>query len=203
MGKGDSDAHLLPLFSIALASKGRVFVELGVRRGITTLPLLLAAHLNDGMLYSVDIQNTEFVCPPELAAHWTFVKSDALAFLAHWDSAKIMDFVFVDDWHTYPHVRRELKHLERHTTPSSIITLHDLMYGGYEPRYHTNPAMWKGEWAYGGPFRAVDELDVNTWEWSTLPWYSGLTILRKKAPIFSESRLKMWAKRLLRYLNII
>ena len=98
-GNGDSSRHLLPLFSIALASKGKLFLELGVQSGATTLPLLLAAHTNGGKLISVDINPTEFMCPPELA-----------------------------------------------------------MYGGYEPHYHTNPAMWKGELAYGGPFRAINEL---------------------------------------------
>jgi hypothetical protein len=75
------------------------------------------------------------------------------------------------------------------------------MYGGYEPSYHTNPAMWKGEWAFGGPYRAVRSLNSRTWEWATLPWFSGLTILRKKAPIFSESKIKIWAKRVLKYLS--
>ena len=32
-GKLDSDRHLISIFSIALASKGEVYVELGVREG--------------------------------------------------------------------------------------------------------------------------------------------------------------------------
>ena len=31
----------------------------------------------------------------------------------------------------------------------------------------------------GGPYRAVAELNPQFWEWSTLPWNNGLTILRK------------------------
>lgn len=196
-GTGDSDRHILPLFSLALASHGKTFLELGVRGGTTTLPLLLAAHLNGGKLYSVDLNDSEFKCPPELAGNWKIIKGDALEFLRKWDQSLKIDFVFIDDWHTGPHVRKELEYLRRCTTPKSIITLHDLMYGGFEPRYHTNPAMWKGEWAKGGPFAAVNELGLDEWEWSTLPWHSGLTILRQKASTFSESRLKIWTKRLL------
>jgi predicted O-methyltransferase YrrM len=197
-GAGDSDRHMLPLFSMALASKGKLFLELGVRDGVTTLPLLLAAHANGGKLISVDINPTTFVCPPELQASWQFIQQDALTFLKSRTPGEVYDLAFIDDWHTYPHVKKELKFLEPHLTPSSVVYLHDLMYGGTEPRYHSNPAMHKGEWAWGGPYRAVAELHPRTWEWATLPWNSGLTILRKNAGVFEESRLKIWSKRILK-----
>lgn len=197
-GKGDSDGHILSIFALAVARRGKTYLELGVRDGSTTLPLLLAAHLNGGVLYSVDIQETSFTCPPELKKNWISKKSDALEFLKNWDESKTIDFAFIDDFHTYWHVKKELSYLDRYTTSSSIITIHDLMYGGFEPHYHTNPAMWKGEWAYGGPYRAVNELNKKKWEWSTLPWHSGLTMLRKKTSVFSESRIKIWIKRLMK-----
>ncbi len=196
-GVEDSDRHLLPIFSIALASKGKVFLELGVRDGTTTLPLLLAAKLNDGIVYSVDVQDTLFVCPPELEANWKFIKSDALEFLKS-DLLSKVDLVFVDDWHTYPHVKQELELLAELTDSTSVILLHDLMYR-VAPKYHSNPSLKTGEWAYGGPYRAVKELS-SKWEWSTLPWNNGLTILRKKDVVFNESnvlyRLKNRIKKL-------
>ena len=182
-GTGDSDRHLLVLFAAALGSEGKTYLELGVRDGTTTLPLLLAAHLNGGTLLSVDAQDTTFVCPPELARHWRFVKSDALAFLKAWDVSRPLDFVFVDDWHAYAHVRQELQYLRDLTGPSSVILLHDLMYAGTEPRYHTDRAAREGEWAHGGPFRAVAELGPAQWEWATLPWNNGLTLLRRKGGV--------------------
>ena len=36
------------------------------------------------------------------------------------------------------------------------------------------------QWKNGGPYRAVAELNPQFWEFSTLPWNNGLTILRKK-----------------------
>lgn len=198
-GIGDSDRHALTLFGIAAGSKGKLFLELGVRNGDSTLPLLLAAHLVGAKLISVDIQQTTFTPPPDLAPHWQFIQSDALAYLSNVPNDTVFDIVFVDDWHTYPHVKKELELLTRHVTPQSIVCLHDLMYGGTEPRYHTNPGMHKGEWAYGGPYRAVANLN-DSWEWATLPWHSGLTILRKKDSVFAESRIKMWAKRTIRHL---
>ena len=197
IGTGDSDRHLLPLFGIALASKGKTIVELGVRQGISTLPLLLATYLNGGMLYSVDIHDSAFVCPPEFSKNWKFIKSDAIKFLEEWDKSKTMDIVFVDDLHTYPHVKKELEIISEHITPESLILLHDLMYRT-APKYHTSPGLNSGEWAYGGPYRAVNELDTSVWSWTTLPWNNGLTILQKKGAVVSESRIKVIGGRLIR-----
>jgi hypothetical protein len=178
-GVGDSDRHILPLFAIALASKGTCFVELGVRDGTTTLPLLLAAALNGGRLISVDRQPTSFDCPAEYESHWQFVQADAVEFLQTWDTSHKVDIVYIDDWHAYSHVAKELEYVDRMVGPSSIVLVHDLMYGT-EPFYHTDMALKHGQWADGGPYRAVAELPDQFWEWSTLPWSNGLTILRKK-----------------------
>jgi len=37
-----------------------------------------------------------------------------------------------------------------------------------------------GQWESGGPARAMMELDPLRWEWATLPWWHGLSIIRKK-----------------------
>lgn len=176
-GQMDSDRHLITLFAIALASKGKTYVELGVREGHTTEPLLKAATLNGGHLWSVDIQDP--VYKPEVNNH-TFYKQDALAFLKEWPEDKKMDFVFVDDWHSYEHVKKELEYLDRYVGPSSVILLHDLMYGNTDPFYHCDLSHGGSQWEGGGPYRAVAELNPQFWEWSTLPWNNGLTILRKK-----------------------
>ena len=56
-GDMDSDRHLISIFAMALASRGKVFVELGVREGHTTEPLyeaakLVGAHLWSCLLYT-------------------------------------------------------------------------------------------------------------------------------------------------------
>ena len=183
-GKGDSDRHLLTLFSIALASKGKVYVELGVREGHTTQPLYHAAWHNLGKLYSVDINEpTEFqpyVNGFKDSQHYMFCQNDSIKFLEEWDKSKKMDVVFVDDWHSYKHVKRQLELLDECVGPSSVILLHDLMYGNTDPFYHVDLSHAGPQWDGGGPYRAVAELNPQFWEWSTLPWNNGLTILRKK-----------------------
>jgi predicted O-methyltransferase YrrM len=177
-GNGDSDRHLLTLFSIALGSKGKCFVELGVRNGDTTLPLLEAAKLCGGKLYSVDINDTIFEPNDSLKQNWSFVKSDSIEFLKNFD--KNIDLIYIDDWHSYEHVKKQLEILDQKISPSTVVLLHDLMYGDTCPFYHTDLTLDSGQWANGGPYRAVAELNNQFWEFSTIPYNNGLTILRKK-----------------------
>ena len=177
-GNMDSDRHLVSIFSMALASRGKVFVELGVREGHTTEPLYEAAKLNKGHLWSVDLNDPTKFKPNN--GNYTFVKQDSIKFLEQWPKDKKIDVAFVDDWHSYSHVKRQLELLDELVGPSSIILLHDLMYGNTDPFYHVDLSHHEGQWASGGPYRAVAELNPQFWEWSTLPWNNGLTILRKK-----------------------
>jgi predicted O-methyltransferase YrrM len=179
-GAADSSGHVLTLFGIALGSKGKTFVELGVRDGHTTLPLLSAARLLGGVLHSVDISSKPPQIQEEYHAHWKFHQSDAVRFLETWDPNIPIDLVYVDDWHAYEHVKRELEILDRLVSPSTVILLHDLMHGNTCPFYHSDLTLTEGQWANGGPYRAVAELNPQFWEFATLPWCNGLTILRKK-----------------------
>lgn len=180
-GSGDSDKHLTTLLGIALGGKCKTIIELGVRNGDTTSPLLTAAKLNDGFLHSVDIEETKFKADLTNKNYWKFYKQDAIAFLEKWDTNQDIDMVYIDDWHSYEHVKKELEILDRLVSPSTIILLHDLMYGGTTPFYHSDLTENGGkQWANGGPYRAVAELNPQFWEFSTLPWNNGLTILRKK-----------------------
>ena len=179
-GEGDSDRHLITLFSIALASKGETYVELGVREGHTTEPLYQAAWHNGGKLWSVDLNEPTEFKPPSDTLHYQFKKQDSIEFLEGWPKHKKMDVVFVDDWHSYEHVKRQLELLDECVGPRSVILLHDLMYGNTDPFYHVDLSHGGPQWDEGGPYRAVAELNPQFWEWSTLPWNNGLTILRKK-----------------------
>ncbi len=180
-GRGDSDQHLMTLFSIVLQLKAKKILELGVRDGATTLPLLLGASKTGGKVYSVDIEDTSFRCPDELKHLWEFNKEDAISYLnKHDNDTEQWDLVYIDDWHAYEHVKKELEILDKQISPKTIILLHDLMYANYEPHYHCDLDGASPQWKDGGPYRAVCELDRNFWEFSTIAVSNGLTILRKK-----------------------
>jgi hypothetical protein len=109
-GNGDSDGHLMSILGLVLGLRAKHILELGVRQGRTTLPLLMAAKLTGGMVVNVDIQDTSFETPMALMTHWTFVKMDELEFLwtldtsAHFghhgsvsDTSSALDLVYIDD----------------------------------------------------------------------------------------------------------
>lgn len=177
-GKEDSDRHLMTIFSIALATRGKNYLELGVRSGTTTRPILEAANLNGGILRSVDICERPQIYDDD----WMFFQKDAIKFLEGYEETKqpTPDFFYIDDWHSYTHVKKELEILDRIVTPNTVILLHDLMYGNTAPYYHSDLTLQDGQWEGGGPYRAVAELNPQFWEFATLPWSHGLTILRKK-----------------------
>jgi predicted O-methyltransferase YrrM len=180
-GTGDSDKHLMTIFSIAISIKAKKILELGVRNGKTTLPLLLAAKINSGKVTSVDINDTLFVAPTELQKFLEFKKMDAIKYLdelKHDDEP--FDLIFIDDWHAYKHVKKELEIIDKLVSPRTVILLHDLMYGNHAPHYHSDLTLKDGQWAEGGPYRAVAELNSQFWEFSTIPVNNGLTLLRKK-----------------------
>jgi len=179
-GKEDSDSHLMTIFSIAISIGAKKILELGVRQGTTTLPLLCAADLIGGFVESVDIHESSFICPDEYKNRYKFYKSDALDFLSKCDLSFPYDLIYVDDWHSYDHVKKELEYIDKLISPNSVVLLHDLMYGDSQPFYHTDITLKEGQWANGGPYRAVAELNPQFWEFSTIPVCNGLTILRKK-----------------------
>ena len=182
-GQGDSDQLCAALLGIALTTRGTKFLELGVRDGCSTLPLLEACHHLGATLVSVDIENHKFNCPPDLQKYWSFVKQDALSFLN--ENTTEYDLIFIDDWHDGNHVKKELDLLSPLCNKSTIILLHDLMYGWKTPNYTDVESGSLINWGMpfefdnGGPCRAVFSLDKDSWEYSTLPFCNGLTILRK------------------------
>jgi cephalosporin hydroxylase len=183
-GTGDSDFHLMSIYSIGLSLRPKNILEIGVRDGVTTLPLLMLAKRFNGHLYSVDIEKTLYECKPEHETSWTFVKSCSVDFLTKYieenGTEKKFDFIYLDGWHSYEHVSEELALLDKLVSPSSIILVHDLMYANWQPHYHCDLTLDDGQWAHGGPYKAVCELNKQFWEFSTIPACNGLTVLRKK-----------------------
>jgi predicted O-methyltransferase YrrM len=185
-GPQDSDRHVLTCFSMAMQIHAKKILELGVRTGNTTLPFLCAAKELGGMVHSVDLDATTFHCPDDLRVYWKFFQSDAISWLEQQRSQGAQyDLVYIDDWHAYDHVQRELEIIDSMVTPSSIILLHDLMYSNAQPDYRSDPSTADAQWAGGGPYRAVAELDPEIWEWATVPINHGLTVLRKKGKVIA------------------
>lgn len=175
---GDSDLHLMTLFSLVLQLRAKNILELGVRHGDTSLPLAMGCYLTGGQVDAIDLFQTEFDCPEILRPHYNFIQSDAIEFLEK--NTKKYDIIWVDDFHSFNHVKQELELISKFADKNTLILLHDLMGNGRAPDYYLPlDEMHPSEWAEGGPYRAVKELDDKFWEYSTIPINNGLTILRK------------------------
>ena len=188
----DIDEHLLTLFSMVLSNKPEFVFELGVRTARSSLAFLAANQYIDCKLISVDIDpiRPDFEFPEAWKTKWTFFQKDALKFLED-ELPKILEdrdesrslIFYVDDWHCGEHVLKELEFISKHTTPKDLIILHDLMYGNSQPHYRSVKNPSDKQWSNGGPYAAIEKLDLSKWEYCTIPRCHGLTFLRKKSDI--------------------
>lgn len=173
----DSSRHYMTFFTLVLSLKAKTVLELGVRDGGSTIPFLMGLSYTNGHLTSVDI-NDNLILRNKLQEykHWNFIVSDAISFLQN--DNKIYDIIFIDDWHDGDHVLQELNLVKNKINENSLILMHDTMCWNTEPNYHYYLDK-EGEFANGGPWSALKQLDKNIWEYVTIPVSNGLTIIRK------------------------
>lgn len=186
----DIDEHILTLFSMVLSNKPKYIFELGVRTARSSLGFLSAAQYIDTRVYSVDINpiKPDFEFPESWKTKWNFFQKDALQFLEtdlpvileNRDESRSLLF-YIDDWHCGEHVSKEIEYISKHIGPKDIIILHDLMYGNSQPNYRSVENPSDKQWSNGGPYAAIKKLDLNKWEYCTIPRCHGLTFLRKKS----------------------
>lgn len=181
-GNDTTDRHQLTFFSLAVSIGAKRILELGVRDGNSTMPWILAAKETGGEVVSLDLESTRWTCPEDYRAYWKFIQSDAIKYLEECVQNNVTyDLIYIDDWHAYSHVKRELELVEKMITPSGLVLVHDLMYHNSQPDYRCELNTRDSQWAEGGPYRAMSELDPTVWEWATIPINHGMTIARKKS----------------------
>lgn len=177
---GNDNKLGLLFLSLVITLNAKNILELGVREGGSTLPLLLGAELTNGFLKSVDINYPIFRCPERLNKYWEFNLVDSLTYISNLNKDTIFDLIYVDDWHDGLHVTKEIELLSKHINKSSVIIMHDAMNTNSQPEYNENENAPPGsEFGNGGVYHCLKNLDKNEWEFSTIPANHGLTILRK------------------------
>lgn len=184
-GQNECSKHGIVLYSLVCSLNAKNILELGVRHGGSTRPLLMGAATTNGKLTSVDIDQPRFHPnqgadwpPQELRSRWNFVQSDAIKFLEN--ANEKYDLIFVDDWHGSEHVYTELTLLQKNLSDRTLILLHDLMHTSRDPYYnkdHYSSGEFIGTGPYGGVMKFINEHP--DYEFATIPVNHGLTILRK------------------------
>lgn len=172
----DSRGHAWILYGIARALARQVGVrralEIGVREGSTTVPLLagLTAGNVEAQLVSVDVARG---VDDEAAVKRARARVEA-AGLAHAWELHIADsrtwasphaeygLIFIDGDHSYAAVKSDLARFAPLLARHGVLLLHDAETAS-EVR------------------RALEELDAAEWLWTVLPFYCGLAVARRRA----------------------
>lgn len=123
------------MFKEIIRKKYKRILELGISKGHSTIPLLIAAYLNKGKLISNDIKvihkldewlikfNCEF-----LAKYWTFyIGNDLKLRRSYKFLSKKFDMIFLDTSHASYHTIAEL---DKFSKWSDIIYCHDYNSNG-------------------------------------------------------------------------
>lgn len=123
--ESDMHDHIDRLMGVVRETNAANVIELGVRKGVSTVAFLAALEETDGRLWSCD-RNPHRV-GPEIARHprWSFVLGDdvdpAIARLA----PEPCDVLFIDTSHTLEHTWQELALYGPKVRSGGAIVCHD------------------------------------------------------------------------------
>lgn len=115
------------LYALIRALKPKRLLEIGTRRGCSTTHLLSALEANGvGELVSLDLEPFLGAIPEALQHRWTFVQTDALAWLRQ--AHGLFDFVFEDAAHSYEFTRDCIALCQK--LGAQLTVSHDAMHFG-------------------------------------------------------------------------
>jgi predicted O-methyltransferase YrrM len=163
----------LPLFySLARTYPAVRVLELGSRKGNSTLAFLAGAEESGGHVWSNDID--DIACDPDGMGPWagsplwTFIHGDDMDPQVQARLPQQVDVLFIDTSHEYEHTVRELGVFMPRVAPGGVALFHDTRFVF---------ADWDGSLPPVG--RAVDEYCARTGKkWLDLPGQYGLGVLR-------------------------
>lgn len=125
----DIHEHLPTLYALVVQSGAKDVLELGVRGGESTVPLLEGVHATGGKLVSVDYEPClaarDMVKRYGLGSRWEFVNSEDLDFGAKLNGDRRWDLIFIDTSHIYAHTKKEIALFEPLVRPGGHLVFHD------------------------------------------------------------------------------
>jgi len=127
LGADTSDCVQI-LYDHAVKTLNIRVLELGVRGGVSTLALLLAAKKVNGHLWSIDINPcvaaVKTVYDNGLSDFWTFMQGDDRKLLRQ-TKFNPMDLIFIDTSHEFEHTLFELTICDNILSKNGVMLLHD------------------------------------------------------------------------------
>ncbi len=175
VAKSDIREYLPFLYEQARSRPGVRVLELGTRRGYSTLAFLAGADESGGHVWSVDVQdcarNRLGMLPWAGCPRWTFTRGDDMDPAVQERLPAVADVLFIDTSHEYEHTLAELRAYMPRVAPGGVALFHDTHVMGW-PGYEWDRAV-SPVWA------ALDEFCAEAGlSWEDMPGEYGLGILR-------------------------
>lgn len=126
--RSDLGCHFWVLHALVIALRAKQVIELGVRRGVSTVALLSALDVTDGRLWSCDREKPPV--PPFVHEHsrWDFCLGEDLEVAS--SAPDVCDLLFIDTSHELAHTKAELELYASRVKEGGIIALHDTVLTG-------------------------------------------------------------------------
>lgn len=111
------------IYGLAVGTRARRMLEIGVWHGGSTRALLEAAAVNGGHLTSIDIDDCAAAVPSAWRAKWTFIRGDSRVILPTIDFP--IGLALIDGEHSFDAVSFELKEIDRLIDSRGCVVLDD------------------------------------------------------------------------------
>jgi cephalosporin hydroxylase len=119
----DLGINVYSLYETVSRIKNGIFVDLGVRQGISSKIMLLDSDMNNNKIFGIDVDFS--VLDDEVRNHpnYTIILGDSSTVGKNWD--KPIDILFIDTFHIKQQVLCELYYWYPHLNNDGFIIFHD------------------------------------------------------------------------------
>lgn len=170
----DIQEYMPFLYGQARSRPGVRVLELGARKGNSTLAFLAGARESGGTVHSCDITDVtadpDGMRPWRRAPGWSFTRGDDMDPDVQAQLPAEVDVLFIDTSHEYLHTLEECRAYVPRVAPGGVALFHDTHVKGW-PGYR-----WDGE--HPPVWTALDDFCMETkYEWADLDGAYGLGVI--------------------------
>jgi hypothetical protein len=112
------------LYNITKKYNNSIFVDLGVRNGMSSDIMLIDSIVNNNKVFGVDVDFTPLIDKVKNHPNYTSILGDSSTVGKHWTNGKI-DGLFIDTFHIKVQVLCELYYWYPHIKETGFIAFHD------------------------------------------------------------------------------